>query len=191
MSAYLKTIQKLRKNLRDLAVDNNWTLFLDRDGVLNKKLEGDYVKSWAQFEWLPNAQESIKKLSLIFGKIIILTNQQGIGKGLMSKSDLEKVHNKMLSEIEDTGGVLDGIYYCPHLVEDNCDCRKPKPGMAYQAKEDYPDIDYSRSVILGDSVSDIELGSLLGMVTVFIGAADPSVKADHTFADLNTFASQF
>jgi histidinol-phosphate phosphatase family protein len=145
-----------------------WTLFLDRDGVINKKLEDDYVKKINEFEFLPNVISSLKHLSAYFGKICVVTNQQGIGKNLYTEKDLEKVHKYMLEKIENAGARIDAVYYCPYLKESNPICRKPKPGMAYQAKADFPEIEFSKSVMVGDQFSDMEFGKNLGMTTVWI-----------------------
>ena len=109
------------------------TLFLDRDGVINVKLDGQYVKNTDEFEFIKGAQVAISKLSNIFNRIIVVTNQQGIAKGIMSDKDLDALHEYMLLELEKNGGVIDKIYYCPHLSSENCNCRKPNPGMIQQA----------------------------------------------------------
>ena len=134
------------------------TLFLDRDGVINVKIENEYIVKSSDFEFLPGALLAIKKLSSIFNRIIIITNQQGIGKKLMTEQDLLCLHEKMLVEIEQVGGKIDRIYYCPHLASSNCECRKPKSGMIIQAIEDFPSIDSEFSYLIGDSDSDIEAG---------------------------------
>lgn len=156
-------------NLRNYHIDKSWTLFLDRDGVINKRLPGDYVKEPAEFEFLPGVLESIAAFSKLFGRIIIVTNQQGIGKGLMTENDLQKVHQHMLSEIEAAGGHIDAVYHCPGLAEDDPPCRKSNPGMALQAKEDFPEIDFGKSVMIGDSESDMEFGRRLGMKCILVG----------------------
>jgi len=168
-----------------MTIDKTWTLFLDRDGVINKLIEDGYVKSWGNFEFLPGVLEAIRLLSQIFGKIIIVTNQRGISRKLVTTEDLDEIHALMLKEIENAGGRIDKIYYCPHLVEDDCDCRKPKTGMPLQAKKDFPGIDFSKSVIVGDSRNDMEMGQRLGMTTVFIGT---SIAFDSCYASLISFA---
>ena len=109
------------------------TLFLDRDGVINKKLEGRYVRDFSEFEFMEGTIDAISKLTNKFNRIIIITNQQGIGKGIMSDADLNILHTKMEERIEQLGGKINKIYYCPHLEELDCLCRKPRPGMI----EDY------------------------------------------------------
>jgi histidinol-phosphate phosphatase family protein len=143
------------------------TLFLDRDGVINQKLEGDYVKEWNEFKFCVNALEAISELSKTYDKIFIVTNQRGVGKGVMSEADLIKIHSNMVREIKNASGRIDKVYYCidVHVSSPN---RKPNIGMALQAKQDFPEIEFSNSVMIGDSISDMEFASKLGMKRVFI-----------------------
>ena len=148
-------------------MENNFdTLFLDRDGVINYKIENDYVKSVNEFEFIPEFIHVIKDLSLLFNRIIIITNQQGIGKGLMSISDLNEIHEHMLNTINDNNGKIDKIYFCPHLASENCFCRKPSPGMIQKAFQDYPDINRSKSYFIGDSDSDMKAGKSEKLISI-------------------------
>jgi histidinol-phosphate phosphatase family protein len=131
------------------------TLFLDRDGVINHLRPNDYVKTWAEFEFLPDVFEALAKWSKQFKHIIVVTNQRGVGKGLMTVQNLNEIHDKMIVETKRHGGRIDKIYYCTALDDTNPN-RKPNIGMALQAKQDFPDIDFSRSVMIGDSDSDME-----------------------------------
>ena len=149
-------------------IDESWTLFLDRDGVINKRLPNDYVKNWPEFEFLEGFLSGLAKANTIFNTIVIVTNQQGIGKGKMTVEMLEAVHRQMLSRIEKSGGRIDKIYFCPDLKNTNPKCRKPEIGMAEQAKRDFPSIDFSKSIIVGDSASDLEMGKRVGMKRVFV-----------------------
>ena len=142
------------------------TLFLDRDGVINKKLEGRYVRDFSEFEFMEGAIDAISKLTNKFKRIIIVTNQQGIGKGIMSDADLNILHTKMEERIEQLGGKINKIYYCPHLEELDCLCRKPRPGMIEQALFDFPEIVLENSYLIGDSDSDIETGKRMNLSTV-------------------------
>jgi histidinol-phosphate phosphatase family protein len=142
------------------------TLFLDRDGVINVKIDNEYIVKSSDFEFMPGVLSSIQKLSSIFKRIIIVTNQQGIGKKVMTEQDLAHLHEEMLVEIEQVGGRIDRIYYCPHLVSENCECRKPKSGMIIQAFFDFPDIKSKFSYLIGDSDSDIEAGKQEHLQTV-------------------------
>lgn len=149
-------------------IDSSWTLFLDRDGVINKRLPNDYVKKWAEFEFFEDFLSALAKANSIFKTIVIVTNQQGIGKGKMTVKMLAEVHEQMLSRIADSGGRIDKIYVCPDLKTTKPKCRKPETGMAEQAKKDFSSIDFSKSIIVGDSASDIEMGKRLGMKRVFV-----------------------
>lgn len=168
--------------------DKSWTLFLDRDGVINHKLENDYVKCWEEFQFLPGALDALASLEKIFGHIVIVTNQQGIGKGLYTAEHLMEVHRKMMMEIGKAGGRIDRIYFCPGLAKDNPSCRKPNPGMALDAQRDFPAIDFSRSVMVGDSMSDMEMGKAVGMHTVFIsGTSVQAPLINQCFNSLEAF----
>ena len=142
------------------------TIFLDRDGVINKKLEGKYVRNFSEFEFMEGAIDAISKLTNKFNRIIIITNQQGIGKEIMSDSDLNILHTKMKERIEKSEGKINKIYYCPHLEEFDCLCRKPRPGMIEQALFDFPEIVLENSYLIGDSDSDIETGKRMNLSTV-------------------------
>lgn len=161
-------------------VDSSWTLFLDRDGVINKKLEGRYVTSPSELTLLPGAADAIAKFSTLFGRIIIVTNQQGIGKEIMTHQDLSNVHNSLLEQINYFGGQIDQIYYCPDLAYEDSPNRKPNPGMAFQAKKDFPSINFRKSIMVGDSDSDIQFGNTLKMTTVRISnTKDPMASFTH------------
>jgi histidinol-phosphate phosphatase family protein len=178
--------------LRLSQIKKDWTLFLDRDGVINYEKPGDYIYSWSEFVFYEGAREALAGLSRIFGTLIITTNQRGVGKGLMSVDDLEDVHLKMVREIENAGGKIDRIYYC--LALENSDpCRKPNPGMAYQAKRDFPDIDFARSIMVGNTLSDMEFGRNAGMYTVHLTTTHPDTGMPHSnidlqYPDLRSFA---
>ncbi|MGE5424011.1 MAG: D-glycero-alpha-D-manno-heptose-1,7-bisphosphate 7-phosphatase [Syntrophothermus sp.] len=149
-------------------IDKTWTLFLDRDGVINRRIVDDYVKKWEDFEFLPGVPEAIRDLSMIFNHILIVSNQQGIGKGLMTKEDLKAVHEAMTGAIRKAGGRIDGIYHCPDLAATGSFLRKPAVGMGLRARREFPDISFRKSLMAGDSVSDMIFGKRLGMKTVFL-----------------------
>lgn len=173
------------------------TLFLDRDGVINRRIPGDYVKDPAAFVPEPGALEAIALLSPFFQRIVVVTNQAGIGKARMTENDLAAVHRHMITLVNASGGRLDGIYYCPHRPGAGCACRKPATGMALQARADFPEIDFSRAWIAGDSVSDILFGQALGMTTVLIAgkteeaAALAALPINYRFDSLLAFAHYF
>ncbi len=175
-----------------MKVDKTWTLFLDRDGVINKEHPGDYVKTWEEFHFEPGALEAIARFNSLFGGIYIVTNQRGVGINVMTETDLQRIHNKMLSEIKSAGGRIDAIYYCPD-ADRKSPMRKPRPGMAIKAKEEHPQIDFSKSIMAGNSKSDMEFGRAAGMITVFIddkggrnGHRDETM--DYIFYSLKEFA---
>ena len=172
--------------------DNTWTLFLDRDGVINEREDGGYITKVEDFSFVPGTIKAMEKLNNVFGRIVVVTNQAGIGKGLMTEKQLQKVHAHMMKTIDLLDGRIDKIYHCPDKPDSNSPNRKPETGMALQAKADFPEIEFSRSVIVGDSLSDMELGARLGMVKVFIDGKgeDPSVwKPDFQFESLKDFAA--
>lgn len=143
-------------------------LFLDRDGVINVERPNDYVKTIAEFEFIEGSIDAIVGLSDLFDKIFIITNQRGVGRGIFTCNDLNKVHEFMLAKIEEKGGRIDKIYYCTD-VSDSSINRKPNIGMAFQAKRDYPEIDFNKSIFVGNSKSDILFANKLGMLAVLVG----------------------
>jgi len=143
------------------------TIFLDRDGVINKNLDNDYVKSWAEFEFLANAKRAISRLTQNGYEIIVITNQAGVNKNLVSADMVEEIHCRMIDEISAAGGIIKKIYYCPHRQDENCECRKPKPGMLLQASQDY-DIELDKAYLVGDSMRDIEAGASVGCKTILV-----------------------
>ena len=180
-------------NLNDLKIDSSWTLFLDRDGVVNTRVLGGYVQKWEQFEFLPGFLEALKILSPEFSRIIVVSNQQGIGKGLMTEEELEIIHRKMIAEIERNGGRIDRIYHSPHLEKEGSVKRKPNVGMALMARKEFPGINFKRSMMVGDSISDMIFGKRLKMVNVFLSEDISQARKSHqcidfVFPDLISFA---
>jgi D-glycero-D-manno-heptose 1,7-bisphosphate phosphatase len=167
-------------------IDKEWTLFLDRDGVINYEKPGDYIYHWNEFIFYQGAREAIASFSERFGRIIIATNQRGIGKGLMTEKDLADMHREMIKEIEASGGRIDGIYYCSSL-NDADPCRKPNPGMAFQAKKDFPQIDFTKSIMVGNTISDMHFGRNAGMYTVFLPTTHPGTEMPHPSIDQRHF----
>ncbi len=144
------------------------TLFLDRDGVINLRTPGEYVKTPHEFQPTEGLTEAMRLLSEQFGRIIVVTNQAGVGKGLMTALELHSVHHKMLSLIEEAGGRIDRVYHCLHRAEAGCTCRKPATGMAWIALADFPDIDFEDAWMVGDSISDMKFAQTLGIRSVLI-----------------------
>jgi D-glycero-D-manno-heptose 1,7-bisphosphate phosphatase len=170
--------------MKNLNVDKSWTLFLDRDGVINERIFGGYVTSADQFKFLPGVLEFLKEVESLFGKIVVVTNQQGVAKGLMSERNLNAVHEFMIEEIHSSGGRIDKVYAATNLKGAEVDRRKPNVPMALEAKRDF-DIDFERSIMVGDTDSDILFGKNLGMKTVLIRSAEiTNEKADYTVNSL-------
>jgi D-glycero-D-manno-heptose 1,7-bisphosphate phosphatase len=144
------------------------TVFLDRDGVLNKKMpEGRYVTSWEEFELLPGVAQAIRDLNRAGIRVIVVSNQRGIALGYMSEAGVEGIHTRFQEFLKTSGAHVDAFYFCPH-DKGACECRKPKPGLFQQAMKDFPEITPDSSVVIGDSLSDIEAGRNLGMATVLV-----------------------
>ncbi|HUV77380.1 MAG TPA: D-glycero-beta-D-manno-heptose 1,7-bisphosphate 7-phosphatase [Desulfobacterales bacterium] len=128
--------------------------FLDRDGVINRD-SADYIKHWSEFEFLPKSLEAFKQLKQNGFTTIVITNQSVINRKMVSREGLDHIHTRMKTRVQSSGGEITDIFFCPHTPEDRCDCRKPKPGLIYQAKKKYR-IDLATAVMVGDSAKDIE-----------------------------------
>jgi D-glycero-D-manno-heptose 1,7-bisphosphate phosphatase len=165
-------------------INTDWTLFLDRDGVINVERHLDYVKKYEEFVFMPGLPETLKELSTVFAKIFIVTNQRGIGRGLMTDQDLTDIHYRMLKEITAAGGRIDKIYYCSSMDNSHPD-RKPNPGMAFNAKADFPGIDLDKSIMVGNNISDMEFGRNAGMYTVHVRTTHPDIDNPHPLIDLS------
>jgi histidinol-phosphate phosphatase family protein len=142
------------------------TIFLDRDGVINEN-RADYVKSWSEFRFLPGSLEGIAKLTRAGHRIVVCSNQAGVAKGCIAPETVEDIHRHMLAEIQDVGGVVEKVYYCPHSRDANCNCRKPRPGMLLQASSELG-LDMSDAVFIGDSITDIQAGLAVGIHTILV-----------------------
>lgn len=175
-----------------LTISNNWTLFIDRDGVINKEKKEQYILNYAEFEFYENAKKAFAIFNKYFGLIILVTNQRGVGRGLMQLKDLENIHNNMLHEIEEANGRIDKIYFCTD-TDNNSPNRKPNAGMAFMAKRDFANINFSQSLMVGNKLSDMQFGRNAGVQTVFLSTTNPEVEfpnalIDYRFNDLYEFA---
>jgi D-glycero-D-manno-heptose 1,7-bisphosphate phosphatase len=151
-------------------------IFLDRDGVLNRKApEGAYVSTWEQFQWLPGATEAVARMTRAGWTVMVVTNQRGIALGRLTVAQLELIHDKMRADLERQGARLGAIYYCPH-DHGKCHCRKPDTGLFEQAMQEFPQANAQNSVVIGDSLSDIQAGKRLGMRTIFIRGEEATRK---------------
>ncbi len=139
--------------------------FLDRDGVINEKPNPhEYVTRWEEFRFRPQAISMLKHLQSQGYRLAVITNQQGVGKALMSREDLDDIHARMKKALAEHGVMIDGVFACTHLESDRCDCRKPQPGLFYRAMNelDYS-VDREASMFIGDSPSDREAASAFGV----------------------------
>lgn len=170
-------------------LDRTWTLFLDRDGVININKDDGYILNRNEFIFKEGALEALCILSEHFDRIFVVTNQRGVGKGLMSQEDLDDIHDYMLEKIKVTCGRVDDIFYCTSTDNDHPD-RKPNPGMAHTAKAKYPSIDFSKSIMIGDKNGDMQWGRSIGALTVWITSKRYELEVDLDLVDL-TCASLF
>jgi histidinol-phosphate phosphatase family protein len=143
-------------------------IFLDRDGVINKKPpKAEYVKNWTEFEFLPGAIDALALLTKNGYQIYLISNQAGIARGAMTEQDLDTIHENLQRELHNQGANINGIYYCPHGWNDNCDCRKPKPGMLLQAAREH-NLDLTKTFFIGDDERDVEAGNAAGCKTILV-----------------------
>ena len=159
-------------------------VFLDRDGVLNQKpSRGKYITRMEELALLPGVEDAIAALNRSGRKVVVLTNQRGIALGLYTQAELDRIHAHLQAQLAVRGGHLDAIYVCPHDAG-QCDCRKPLTGLFEQAFRDFPEATPQRSIMVGDSLRDIEAGLRVGMVTAMILSDDgePTAEDDRAAA---------
>ncbi|MBA2499341.1 MAG: HAD-IIIA family hydrolase [Chitinophagaceae bacterium] len=164
-------------------VDKTWTLFLDRDGVINHEKKLDYIRNWDEFHFYDQALEAIAVCAKKFGWIVVVTNQKGIGKKLMTEADLATIHTELKKEVLKSGGRIDQIYFCSSIENEHYS-RKPNPGMAIEAKKEFPEIDFNKSIIVGNKPSDMLFGRNAGMYTVYLTTTHPNQDFPHQDIDL-------
>lgn len=136
-------------------------VFLDRDGVIIEN-RPDYVRSLEEVKFLPVSLAALARLARLPYHIVIVTNQAGIGRGLLSPETVAEINRRLVQEIESAGGRVDGIYVCPHKPDEGCNCRKPQPGLILQAVDELK-LDLKRSILIGDNLSDIQAGQAAGV----------------------------
>lgn len=151
----------------------NKTVFVDRDGTIN--IDVHYLDDPDKFEMYPGVQRGVKKLQENGFKIIVITNQSGIARGYFTEEQLSAVHERMKQEFQSFNVTLDGIYYCPHHLDDKCNCRKPNTGLFEKAIHEH-NIDVKRSYMLGDKILDIGAGKKIGVKTVLI--PEPHIREE-------------
>lgn len=172
-----------RMPLPDLhAIDHTWTLFVDRDGVINPEKKEDYIRHVGEFSFYDGIEQAFQQISNKFGKIVIVSNQRGVGRGLMSLDDLHAINDHMKSAIEKAGSRIDAIYFCTVNDPLHPD-RKPNPGMAFRALKELEGIDLKRSLVAGNKLSDMKFGRNAGMYTVFIATTNPDTSFPHPDID--------
>ena len=178
-------------NVKD--IEKDWTLFLDRDGVINYEKENDYIHTWSEFKFYEAVLEAMAIFSKKFKHIIVVTNQRGIGKGVTKEEDVLYLHKKMKEEVEENGGRIDAIYFCA-AIDSSSPCRKPNVGMGLQAVRDFPAINLTKAIMIGNTLSDMQFGKNLGISTVFLPTTRPEVNVkdltiDAVFPSLIAFAN--
>ena len=142
--------------------------FLDRDGVINRKApEGHYVTRWEEMHFLPDAAAAIALLNQAAFRVIVVSNQRCVAKGLVTARELESIHERMCAAFVRAGATIDAVYYCPHEIQPPCRCRKPKPGLLLDASRAH-DIDLAASWMIGDSAIDVEAGRNAGCKTALL-----------------------
>ncbi|CAN5193677.1 D-glycero-alpha-D-manno-heptose-1,7-bisphosphate 7-phosphatase [soil metagenome] len=173
-------------------IDKSWSLFLDRDGVINVEKYDNYILDWKEFRFYDGVKEALSVCANKFGQIIVFTNQRGVGKGMHTDEDVLEIHDNMIKAIEKAGGRIDKVYYATSLENDH-PLRKPNTGMGLLAKKDFPSIDFSKSIMVGNTSGDMRFGRNLGVAcNVLIHARletdihDPDI--DTIFPDLLSFA---
>jgi len=163
-------------------INSSWTLFIDRDGVVNDEKHLDYIHTWAEFKFYPGVKEAFKIFNQKFGIIIMITNQRGVAKGLTKLEDLQLIHKNMLEEIESDEGRINRIYVCTDMESEN---RKPNPGMGLQAIEDFPQINLDKSIMIGNTLSDMQFGRNLGVaINIFLPTTRKDIPLDDEDIDL-------
>ncbi|MDD3725605.1 MAG: HAD-IIIA family hydrolase [Candidatus Ratteibacteria bacterium] len=170
------------------------TVFLDRDGVISIFTPDDYIKNWGEFRFIDGAIDGLKRLYNSGYQIIIISNQAGVNKGLFTLDDLNDITEKMKDVLKKEGIELAGVYYCTHTAEENCGCRKPKPGLFYKAIEDLGDIKFHNVFFIGDSEIDVKAGKEVGLKTILVLSGKTrnvketenwEIRPDFIFNDLN------
>ncbi len=157
-------------------------IFLDRDGVINRAVRDGYVLTPDEIEILPDAAQGIALLNQVGYTVLVVSNQQGVGKGLLSLATLDAISQRIRDRIAPAGGAIERFYYCPHLASEDCPCRKPRAGLFHQAAEDFG-IDLEKCYFVGDTASDMEAAANAGVVPIFVstGLDDTSSILEENF----------
>jgi D-glycero-D-manno-heptose 1,7-bisphosphate phosphatase len=149
------------------------TVLLDRDGVLNRCMpRATYVCAWPEWEWLPGSRQALCELSDAGYRVVVITNQPGIARGALTTADLEDIHERMKADAVKSGGRIDAIYSCPHNWDEGCECRKPRPGMLFQAQRDLH-LDLSRTYFIGDDERDAQAAQAANCRSILVTKERP------------------
>lgn len=172
---------------------NSPTVILDRDGVINADSDA-YIKSVEEWRPLPGSIDAIARLSRAGWRVLVCTNQSGVGRGLLSETTLATIHDTLCRQVEEQGGHIDGIFHCPHRPEEGCDCRKPRPGLLHRAAERF-NLELRDLPVIGDSQRDLDAARAVGALPLLVRtgngeatAAQPAHGATAIYADLPTAA---
>jgi D-glycero-D-manno-heptose 1,7-bisphosphate phosphatase len=157
-------------------VSKRRAVFLDRDGVINAN-RLDHVKSWDEFQFLPGALQALRQLAATRFVVLVTTNQAAIDRGQTTETTVRHIHARMVAAVQQAGGRIDGVYYCPHLPQANCDCRKPKTGLYEQGARDW-DVDVARSYVVGDSLADITAARAIGAQPILVLTGRGTLQQD-------------
>ena len=166
------------RNLADSSGAARKVAFLDRDGIINEPAPASgYVCDWSEFRFKDGALDMLAALRQAGYRLAVVTNQQGVGKGLVDAEALRRMHERMRAEAERRGAGIDGVFVCPHLATAGCGCRKPKPGLIHRALSalGYP-VDLERSWMVGDAPSDVQAGQRAGLRTLLVGASPEQIR---------------
>jgi D-glycero-D-manno-heptose 1,7-bisphosphate phosphatase len=174
-------------------------IFLDRDGVINCRKPASYVLHWSEFLFIPGIPAALQQLATLHLPMIVISNQACVGKGLLDSAGLQEITVRMHHNLADIGAFVAAVYYCIHRSDENCACRKPKPGLLQNAAEDY-NIDLKQSIFIGDSDTDIRAGLAAGCKPILFGTTHPEnsgysvpvngISAARTAADLFTISEK-
>lgn len=163
-------------------------ILLDRDGVINHE-RADYVKSWDEFRFLPGALAALRQLALLPVPIVIVTNQSVIGRGIVPRTLIDQLHQRLRQVVQAAGGRIDGFFVCPHHPEDGCNCRKPKPGLLMQAATEFRFPLYEATFI-GDAITDFQAAQAAGCQSILVRSGRQGTRLSTLLADLQTTQAQ-
>lgn len=162
-------------------------VFVDRDGVINRNRD-DYVKSWGEFEFLPGALDGLRRLAALDARVIVITNQSIINRGLAPRAVVDDINARMTRAVSLAGGRIDAVFVCPHRPDEVCDCRKPKPGLLLQAAARF-DLDLAQCILIGDNETDVRAARAAGCAPVLVrtglGAAHEQRLRDGALGDVH------